>query len=207
MDYSAAVAFLKQADPRLAGVIERVGPCQLQPEDGDLLHCLAKIILYQQLSGKAAASIHRKFMALYPGQALPADILNTPDDVLRSVGISRPKAMYLKDLARRMQEGLPTLEDLANLEEEDIVEQLTAIKGIGRWSVQMLLIFRLGRLDVLPVDDLGVRSAIYRLYRLESLPSRKTVAALGRPWQPYRSIAAWYLWRSLEVQMPQETGL
>lgn len=202
MDYSAAIAFLKQADPILAGVIERVGPCQLQQENGDLLHCLAKTIIYQQLSGKAAASIHKKFIGLYPDQTLPTavDILKTPDDVLRSAGISRTKAMYLKDLARRVQEGLPALEELASLENEDIIKQLTAIKGIGRWSVQMLLIFRLGRLDVLPVDDLGVRSAVYKLYQLEALPSRKRVEAIGRIWEPYCSIAAWYLWRSLEVQ-------
>ncbi|HEY9624066.1 MAG TPA: DNA-3-methyladenine glycosylase [Crinalium sp.] len=202
MDYSAATSFLQQADPTLGSVITRVGACKLTQEQGDLLSCLAETIIYQQLSGKVAAVIHRRFLELYPNQSsLSAfDILSTPDEVLRSAGISRSKISYIKDLARCVQEGLPSLDELEGLDDEAIIKILTQVRGIGRWSVQMLLIFRLNRLDVLPVDDLGVRSAIQKLYNLEALPNKKTVEQFGAPWRPYCSIASWYLWRSLELK-------
>jgi DNA-3-methyladenine glycosylase II len=204
MDYTAATSFLMQSDPILATVIERVGACQLRSDDGDLLYCLAETIIYQQLSGKAAASIHRKFLQLYSDKPFPTatDILNTPDETLRSAGLSRAKVLYLKDLAAKVQAGFPTIADLELLDDEAIIQQLIAIKGIGRWSAQMLLIFRLNRLDVLPVDDLGVRSAIQKLYQLDDLPNKKTIEALGQKWRPYCSIAAWYLWRSLDIKTP-----
>jgi DNA-3-methyladenine glycosylase II len=201
MDYSAAILFLQQADPILASVIDRVGACQLTQNREDLLSCLAKTIIYQQLSGKVAAVIHRRFLALYGEQPMlsAADILNTPDDLLRGAGISRSKISYLKDLALWVQNGLPPLEELAQLDDEGIIKTLTQIRGIGRWSVQMLLMFRLNRTDVLPVDDLGVRSAIQKLYGLDALPNKKTVEQFGAAWRPYCSIASWYLWRSLEL--------
>lgn len=202
MDYSQAIAALQAADPILSELIDRVGECQLHQsqQTGDLFAALSKSILYQQLSGKSAAAIHRRFVDLYPDQPFPnaADVLATPDDVLRSVGISRPKIAYLKDLASHVQNGLPTLEDLALLDDETIIQTLTPVKGIGRWTVQMLLIFRLHRWDVLPHDDYGIRSAIQRLYQLPELPNKKTVEYYGKPWHPYRAIACWYLWRSLD---------
>jgi DNA-3-methyladenine glycosylase II len=202
MDYATAIATLKAADLTLATVIDQIGACQLAQSQstGDLLSSLSKAILYQQLSGKSAAAIHRRFLELYADTAFPsaADILATPDDVLRSVGISRPKILYLKDLAQHVQNGLPSLEILTTMDDEAIIQTLTPIKGIGRWSVQMLLIFRLHRWDVLPHDDLGIRSAIQKLYQLPELPNKKTVEHYGIPWQPYRTIAAWYLWRSLD---------
>jgi DNA-3-methyladenine glycosylase II len=202
MDYSKAISWLQQADPILASVIDRVGVCQLTQNREDLLSCLAETIIYQQLSGKVAAVIHRRFLALY-GESptlTAADILDTPDDLLRGVGLSRSKVSYLKDLALWVKNGLPPLEELEQWDDEAIIKTLTQIRGIGRWSVQMLLIFRLNRSDVLPEDDLGVRSAIQKLYGLEALPNKKMVEQFGAKWRPYCSIASWYLWRSLELK-------
>lgn len=205
MDYSIALTHLKQSDPILAEVIDQVGHCKLDQvkQTTDLLSALSESILYQQISGKAAAAIHRRFLQLYPGRPFPtaADILNTPDELLRGAGISRPKIAYLKDLAQKIQDGLPTLEELAAWDDETIIEALIPVKGIGRWTVQMLLMFRLHRWDVLPVDDLGIRSAMRRLYGLPDLPNKKTMLQLAEPWQPYRTIACWYLWRSLDGEL------
>ena len=198
-----AIVTLKQADPILAALIEQVGDCTLGQGErqGDLLFCLCESILYQQLSGKAAAAIHRRFLALYPEQTFPtaADLLNTPEDDLRGAGISRPKIVYLKDLAQKTLDGLPTIAELETMDDEAIVQALLPIKGVGRWTVQMLLIFRLQRWDILPVDDLGIRAGIRRAYGLTELPDKKTVERLGQAWQPYRTIASWYLWRSLDA--------
>ncbi len=210
VDYTPAIATLKQSDPILAALIDQVGDCTLHMgrQQGDLLFCLCESILYQQLSGKAAAAIHRRFLALYPDRDFPgaADLLNTPDEALRSAGISRPKIAYLKDLAQKVLDGLPTLAELEAMDDEAIVQTLLPIKGVGRWTVQMLLIFRLHRWDVLPVDDLGIRAGIRRTYGLADLPDKKTVERIGQPWRPYRTIAAWYLWRSLEVNLPGNTA-
>ncbi len=209
MDYSVAVAALKQSDPILAPIIEQVGSCKLDQvqQTGDLLFSLSRSILYQQLSGKAAAAIYHRFLQLYADKPFPTpqDILNTPDETLRGVGISRPKVMYLKDLAQKILDGLPTLTDLEAMEDEAIIKTLTQVKGIGRWTVQMLLIFRLHRWNVLPVDDLGIRAGIRRVYSLPELPDKKTVQHLGQQWQPYCTIASWYLWRSLELVVNSTT--
>jgi len=185
----------------LGQLIERVGPCQLDQaqQTGDLLASLSRAIIFQQLSTKAATSIYRRFLGLYLGIPTAVDILHTPTDALRSAGISRPKIAYLRDLAEKTLAELPSLEVLATLDDEAIIQALTQIKGISRWSVQMLLIFRLHRWDVLPVDDLGVRAGIRKVYGLEGLPDKKTVEKLGQNWRPYSTIAAWYLWRSLEI--------
>lgn len=202
MSYYTAINFLKQSDPVLGQLIEKIGPCQLDSlqQNGDLFSSLSRAILYQQLSTKAAATIHRRFLQLYPEKPFPEalDILNTPSEVLRNVGVSRPKIGYLKDLASKVLSGLPTLEELEAMDDESIIKTLTQVKGIGRWSVQMLLIFRMNRCDVLPVDDLGVRAGIRRVYNLDELPDRKTIESLGQRWKPYCTIASWYLWRSLE---------
>lgn len=202
MDYTIALTTLKQADPVLATVIDHIGACQLfqQQSTGDLLDALAEAIIYQQLSGKAAATIHRRFLQLYGNQPVltALDVLNTPDKLLREAGLSGAKALYMKDLARNVLNGLPTLTELELLDDETIIQTLIQVKGIGRWTAQMLLIFRLHRLDVLPVDDLGVRAGIRNLYGLDELPKKKTVEQYGQMWQPYRSIASWYLWRSLD---------
>jgi len=204
MDYSDAILTLKNSDSILAKLIEIVGDCKLYQlqHSGDLLFSLSRSILYQQLSGKAAAAIHSRFLQLYSPNFSPTalDILSTPDEILRGVGISRPKVLYLKNLAQTIIEGLPTLEELQTMDDEEIINALTPIKGIGRWTVQMLLIFRLHRLDVLPVDDLGIRAGIRKLYGLAELPKKKNVEDLGQMWKPYRTIACWYLWRSLEIK-------
>ena len=202
MDYSEAIASLKQADTVLANLIDRVGYCTLDQEQqtGDLFNCLVKSILSQQLSGKAAAAIHRRFLLLYPHLPQPIDVLDTPDDRLRETGISRTKIIYLKDLAQKIEEGLPSLTELAELPDEQIVQLLTPVKGIGRWTVQMLLMFRLHRWDVLPCDDLGIRTAIQRIYALEAPPKRQEIEQIGEPWKPHRTIASWYLWRSLDLK-------
>lgn len=203
MTYSTAVNFLQQSDPVLAQVIAQVGPCLLDKvqQEGDLFSSLARAIIHQQLSTKAAATIHQRFLQLYPDKPFPqaTDILETPEVMLRSVGISQPKSRYLKDLAQKVLEGLPTLEDLEKMDDESIINILTQVKGIGRWTVQMLLIFRLHRLDVLPTDDLGIRAGIRKVYSLDTLPDRQTISSLGQKWQPYRSVASWYLWRSLTL--------
>ncbi|MFM7426951.1 MAG: DNA-3-methyladenine glycosylase family protein [Elainella sp.] len=201
VDYSLALASLRSADPRLAAVIDRVGGCTLDQGQGqgDLLAALSESILYQQLSGKAAATIHRRFLQLYEGrEPTAAEILATPDELLRGAGISRPKIVYLKDLATKLP-GFPSLEELTTWDDEAIIQTLTQVKGIGCWTVQMLLIFRLHRWDVLPTEDLGIRSAMRRLYDLPDLPHKKAMLELAQPWQPYRTVASWYLWRSLEV--------
>ncbi len=202
IDYTIAQAHLTQADPILATVIDRVGDCQLHQvqQSGDVLGALARSIIHQQLSTKAAQAIHRRFLALYAELPQPTAeaILHTSDETLRAVGLSRSKVVYIKDLAERVLAGLPTLTELADLSDEEIIQTLTAIKGVGRWTVQMLLIFRLHRWDVLPVDDLGVRTGIRQLYQLPELPNKSAMEQLGQAWRPYRSIATWYIWRSLE---------
>lgn len=197
INYSVAIKTLKQ-DPILADVILQIGECRLNQvqQTGDLFYCLSRAIIYQQLSGKAAAAIHQRFLQLYHDSLTANDILNTPDDILRSVGISRPKITYLKDLAQRFTE-LPNIDELQTMDDETIIKSLIVVKGIGRWTVQMLLIFRLHRWDILPVDDLGIRAAIRNLYNLDDLPNKKTLEQIAQQWQPYRTIACWYLWQSL----------
>ena len=196
MNYSIAIKTLKQ-DCILSQVIEQIGECRLNQvqQTGDLLYCLSRAIIYQQLSDKAASAIHHRFLQLYDSLT-PIDIINTPDEVLRSVGISRPKITYLKDLAQRYEQ-LPSIDILQTMDDETIIKSLTVIKGIGRWTVQMLLMFRLHRWDVLPVDDLGIRNAIRNVYNLPDIPNKKTVEQFGKQWQPYSTIACWYLWQSL----------
>jgi DNA-3-methyladenine glycosylase II len=201
IDYSTAIATLKTNDPILATLIEQVGSCTLSQNRGteDLLFCLCESITHQQLSTKAAATIHRRFLALYDTVPTATELLNTPDDDLRGVGISRPKIAYMKDLAQRVLDGLPTLKELEQMDDDEIIKTLTAVKGIGCWTVQMLLIFRLHRWNVLPVDDLGIRSGIRKVYQLSELPDQKTMIQLAEKWQPYCTVASWYLWRSLET--------
>ena len=203
MDYKDAVNFLQQSDPTIAELIAIVGSCQLSDsqQNGDLFSSLARAIIHQQLSTKVAAIIYQRFLQRYGESAFPdaQKVLNTSETVLRSVGLSRPKIRYLKDLATQVLSGLPTIEQLEIMDDESIIQTLTQVKGVGRWTVQMLLIFRLHRLDVLPTEDLGIRAGIRKVYGLNELPDRQTVMSLGQKWQPYRSIASWYLWRSLEL--------
>lgn len=197
-----ATAHLAAADPVLASVIARTGPCSLRPpRRGTIFEALLRSIVYQQLHGKAAATILGRLVTLYaPSPApAPAALLATDDGVLRSAGLSRNKLLALKDLARHALAGtIPALAEARALSDEELVRRLTAVRGVGRWTVEMLLIFRLGRPDVLPLDDLGVRKGFQRAYGMRRLPAAVTIASRGERWRPYRSVASWYLWREAE---------
>jgi 3-methyladenine DNA glycosylase/8-oxoguanine DNA glycosylase len=187
---------LRRADPVMARVVEAVGPCRLAVDRrGGPFAALAEAILYQQLAGKAAATIHGRFCALC-GRRFPRaeDVARLGDAELRGAGLSRQKIGYLRDLTARAQDGLP-LGRLRDLDDERVIETLTEVKGIGRWTAEMFLIFRLGRLDVLPVDDYGVQKGMQRAYRMRSLPKAARMRRVAEAWRPYRSVAAWYLWR------------
>ncbi|HET9683568.1 MAG TPA: DNA-3-methyladenine glycosylase [Gemmatimonadaceae bacterium] len=195
-----ALAHLKRVDPVLGGVIERVGPCRLEARRaGTHYDALVRSIVFQQLSGKAAGTIHGRFRALYPGKRPRPDlVLATSDELLRGAGLSRQKIGYLRDLSARVADRSLPLAHLGRLPDDAIIEHLVQVKGIGRWTVQMFLMFRLGRPDVLPELDLGVQNAIQRAYGLRRRPTPKDVLRIGAPWRPYASVASWYLWRSLE---------
>jgi DNA-3-methyladenine glycosylase II len=192
---------LAQADAEMASIIRRVGPCQLRMTwRSHYFRALVEAIIYQQLSGKAAGTILRRFRALYSSRRFPTpeQILETPLRRLRSVGLSRQKISYLKDLSARVADGSFPLRRIASMENAEVIEHLTQVKGIGNWTAEMFLIFCLGRADVLSPSDLGIRKAVQKAYAYKSLPSPRTVERHGRKWQPYRSVACWYLWASVD---------
>ncbi|GAC1605559.1 MAG: DNA-3-methyladenine glycosylase [Myxococcales bacterium] len=193
---------LARKDPALGRAMRLVGPFQMRHSSmHSPFEALATSIVYQQLTGKAAATILSRVVALFaPPFPRPADLLATPDEKLRAAGLSRGKAAALKDLAQKTLDGLvPGLPELAAMEEEAIVERLTAVRGIGRWTVEMLLMFRLGRPDVLPATDYGVRKGFARAFGLAELPSPGQLLAHGEKWRPWRTVASWYLWRVTEL--------
>ncbi len=202
-DPAAAASHLRAADPMLARIIDAVGPCRLElKRTASLFGALAEAIVYQQLSGSAAATIHARVCALFPHPygGLTADgIARATDAKLRGAGLSAAKLLSLRDLARRARAGeIPSLAEARTMEDAALIERLTAVRGIGRWTVEMLLIFRLGRPDVLPVDDYGVRKGFAVAARKRDLPAPKDLAKHGERWAPYRSVASWYLWRAAE---------
>ncbi len=199
-DYRRGVAHLKRVDPRLAAVIARVGPCRFTPRaDGTHFEAVARAIVYQQLSGKAAGTIHGRFHALYGGRAPePVELLKTTDEALRGAGLSRQKVAYLRDLAARVAAGDVPLDAIHTLDDAAIIAALTRVKGVGRWTAQIFLMFRLGRPDVMPELDLGIQKGIQLAYGRSSLPRPAEVAVLAERWAPWRTVAAWYLWRSLD---------
>ena len=190
---------LRRVDPVLAKVIESVGP--YAPGDrtgGSHFGALIRAIVFQQLSGKAATTILNRFLDLYPGRAPGADdILATSDEQLRAVGLSRQKIGYLRDLSARVQRGELPLDHVETLDDADLIAHLVQVKGIGKWTAQMFLMFKLGRPNVLPDLDLGIQNAIKRAYRKRKV-GPKDVLRIGAKWSPYSSIACWYLWRSLD---------
>ncbi|HJQ18986.1 MAG TPA: DNA-3-methyladenine glycosylase [Gemmatimonadaceae bacterium] len=194
-----ARAHLRRVDPVLARVMESVGA--FRPADrssGSHFHALIRSIVFQQLSGKAAATIHARFLALYPdGLPTPEQILATPDEQLRGAGLSRQKIGYLRDLAARVHSGDLPLDHVDTLTDADLITHLVQVKGIGKWTAQMFLMFKLGRPDVLPDLDLGIQNAIKRAYRKRKV-APKDVLKIGAKWSPYASVACWYLWRSLD---------
>ncbi|GAC1687497.1 MAG: DNA-3-methyladenine glycosylase [Gemmatimonadaceae bacterium] len=186
-------------------MITRVGPYRaVVSTTGTHFDALLRSIVHQQLSGKAAETIHTRLLALYGGRAPePRELLATDDPTLRGVGLSRQKVAYLRDLAQRIVSGDVELDRLHELTDQEIVAALIRVKGIGRWTAQMFLLFRLGRPDILPDLDLGIQNGIMRTYGLRSRPTPKKVLELGAKWSPYASVATWYLWRSLDVPSPK----
>ena len=195
----AAICHLRRCDPVMKKTIRQVGPFTLKLRR-DRFATLARSIVGQQVSGKAAAAIWKRVEALVaPAGVSPISLSQPTSDELRSVGLSRQKASYLLDLCEKTNNGCIQLNRLGRLSDEEIIAELTQVKGIGRWTVEMLLMFSLGRLDVLPCDDLGIRSGIKHLYDLDDLPKRAECIAIAEPWRPYASVASWYCWRSLEL--------
>lgn len=199
-DYRTGIRHLKRVDPILARIIAEVGPCRIQLRtEGTHFQALTRSIVFQQLSGKAAGTILSRFNALYPNNApSPEAVLATPDETLRAVGLSRQKIAYMRDLASKVVSGELPLDEVESMSDEDLIAHLVQVKGIGRWTAQMFLMFRLGRRDVLPELDLGIQNAIKLAYRKRKRPTPKDVKKIGAKWSPHSTVACWYLWRSLE---------
>jgi DNA-3-methyladenine glycosylase II len=206
--WSSARRRLSDVDPVMAGIIRSFGPCRLEPEfpSPPFTH-LTHAIAHQQLNGTAAKTILARFHALYPAADTPSpqNVLATDTARLRAVGLSSGKVAAIRDLAAKVLDGTVPRSgaDLQTLTDEEIIERLTAVRGIGPWTVQMMLMFQLGRPDVLPVDDFGVRQGFMLAYGLRSMPHPKALAIFGERWAPWRSIAAWYLWRAVELHREQ----
>lgn len=201
-DPEIAVAALRDSDARLGRMIDRIGAYRLRDQSAMTpFQALLRSIIYQQLSGKAAGSIHQRVKALFPGKRPSAKrLLAVCDDSLRGAGLSRGKVLALRDLATKCLEGtVPTRTRLKSMDDEEIIQHLVQVRGIGRWTVEMLLIFNLGRADVLPLGDLGVRRGFMHTFGGKSLPDAKRMLRRGQRWRPYRSVASWYLWRASEL--------
>jgi DNA-3-methyladenine glycosylase II len=194
-----AVNHLKKADPILRGIIERVGGCRMEFDPPEF-HSLAESIVYQQLNGKAAFTIFNRFAALAGEPLTPEGVLKLTDAQMRSVGLSKQKSSYLKDLATKTAGGVLDFTKLPELPDEEVIKHLTQVKGIGVWTAQMFLMFTLKRENVLPTGDYGVQAAIKKHYRKRKMPKPEVMEKIARCWEPYRSVACWYLWRSLDIK-------
>ena len=202
--HEAALKHLARSDKVLAGLIRKVGPCGLTPRlNTSPFQALVESIAHQQLNGTAANTILKRVIALYPRRKFPKpeDVIETPDERLRAAGLSRSKSAAIKDLAAKTVQGLvPASRAMGKMPDAEIVERLTTIRGVGPWTVEMLLIFKLGRLDILPATDFGVRKGFAIVYRRRELPAPAALLEHGECWRPYRSIASWYLWRALDSE-------
>jgi DNA-3-methyladenine glycosylase II len=195
----SAVRHLKKSDPILCAIIERIGPCRMEfgpPE----FHSLAEAIVYQQLNGKAAVTIFNRFAALAGDPLTPEGILKLSDAQMRSVGLSKQKSSYLRDMAERAARGELDFSCLPGMTDDEVIKHLTQVKGVGVWTAHMFLIFTLRRPNVLPTGDYGVQAAIKKHYKKRKLPKPEQMEKIARPWEPYRSVACWYLWKSLDVK-------
>jgi DNA-3-methyladenine glycosylase II len=197
---AAASAELAGRDPVIAALYERVGPCRLRGRRGSYFESLARAIVYQQLSGKAAATIYGRVEAALGGAVTPEAVLAMPIERLRAAGLSTAKTASVIDLATKVADGTVALDDAARCGDEELIARLVAVRGIGRWTAEMFLMFQLRRLDVWPVDDLGVRKGYAVAWGLPELPAPKALAELGDGFRPFRSVAAWYCWRAVEDQ-------
>ncbi|MDQ6748253.1 MAG: DNA-3-methyladenine glycosylase 2 family protein [Candidatus Dormibacteraeota bacterium] len=195
----AAVAEVCRRDPVMAAHIGRVGRCDIRPGQGDYFQALARSIVYQQLAGKAAAAIHARFLDAVGGEMTPAAVLATPLDVLRGAGLSGAKAASLLNLATRASDGTVPLDGIEAFGDEEIITRLTMVRGIGRWTAEMFLLFELRRLDVWPTLDLGVQQGLKLIYGLDERPNAKQMSPLGDPFKPYRTIPAWYAWQAVHI--------
>lgn len=199
-------AHLRRVDPKLFRAIARLGPYRPTRQPATFA-TLCEAILYQQLAGAAAAAIHCRFVLLFPGRPgrrfpKPKDVARTPIPRLRSAGLSRAKALTVKDLARKTLDGTVAVRSLRHLSDTEVIEHLTSVRGIGRWTADMFLIFSLGRLDIFPALDFGVAKGFQRAFGLSHLPKLKFMERRAERWRPYRSVASWYLWRIVDVTTP-----
>ncbi len=200
------IAHLRTADRRMANVIERVGPFTLKPER-DRFGMLVRSIISQQISTAAARSIRQRLVErLAPERVSAAAIAALSTEELRAVGLSPQKTAYLQDLSDKVSSGTIRLDRISRLDDEQVIQTLLPVKGVGRWTAQMFLLFSLGRIDVLAPDDLGIRAAMKRIYELPELPDRKTCEQIAEPWRPYASIASWYCWRSGDLERAAADG-
>jgi DNA-3-methyladenine glycosylase II len=194
-----AINYLKKSDPILSAIIESVGPCRMEfgpPE----FHSLAEAIVYQQLNGKAAVTIFKRFAALAGEPLTPEGILRLTDAQLRSVGLSKQKSSYLKDMAGRAARGELDFTRLPEMTDNEVIKHLTQVKGVGVWTAHMFLMFTLRRPNVLPTGDYGIQMAIKKHYTKRKMPKPEVMAKIAKSWEPYRSMACWYLWRSLDIK-------
>lgn len=193
-----AIDHLTAADPRLAGWIQRVGPCTMTFHPPEF-STLARSIVFQQLSGKAAATIYKRLQtALEPDDVSPAGILRLPPEQMKPLGLSAQKAKYLRSLAEKTLDGTIDFAQLPSMPDDDVIAHLTTANGVGVWTAQMFLMFALRRPDVLPLGDLGIRNAMQRVYGLRMPPKPERMAKIARPWRPYTTYACWYLWKCLD---------
>lgn len=202
LEIENGIKYIYKNDRNLASIIDRAGKCNLRP-GRNYFNALLHAIIGQQLSVKAASSITGKFNSYYNNSPLPENILSTPDSDLRGLGLSNAKAKYVKDLSDKIVGKEISLERLPRKKDEEIINELIKVKGIGIWTVHMFLIFTLGRPDVLPVSDLGIRKAAMVIYNLRKLPDEKRLVHISKKnnWAPYNSIASWYLWKSLDMNI------
>jgi len=194
-----AILHLKKVDPILGGIIERVGPYRIN-YDEPAFASLAEAIVYQQLHGKAAATIFKRLTDLAGLPLTPGGVLKLSEEQMRAVGLSKQKLSYLRDLAAKTQDGELDFLKLPDLPDEEVIKHLTQVKGIGVWTAHMFLMFSLRRTDVLPTGDLGIQMAVKKHYRKRKLPKPKDMEKIAKCWSPYRSVACWYLWRSLDIR-------
>jgi len=192
-----AIHHLRRSDPILSEIIDRVGEYQIIFHDPDF-ESLARSIVYQQLSGRVASVIFGRLMKAVGGKLTPETVLKLRPSRMRTLGLSGQKTAYIRDLARHTRDGRVVFDELTGLSDAEVIERLTQVKGIGVWTAHMFLIFALRRTDVLPIGDLGIRSAIRKAYGMAELPQAAEMEAMAERWRPYCTVASWYLWRSLE---------
>jgi DNA-3-methyladenine glycosylase II len=199
VSFTAASEAIAKRDKVMRGLVKRHGPVRIPKSPDSHFHALAESIVYQQLAGKAAAAIFGRFRALFDGDLTPEAVLKMSEKKLRGAGLSPNKMLSIQDLSRKIVDGTLPLESVARLKDEELIEKLVVVRGIGRWTAEMFLMFQLRRMDVWPVDDYGVRKGYANAYGLKELPKPKELMALGEIYRPYRTAAAWYCWRAVDT--------